>query len=244
MLHGRWSFRCPGPCPGPGSVRGDWGVRRRGPGRAKGGGYRSLCARVWRSGTPDATEMVSEPERWGLAVSRKRTAPEAQGAARDARAEGISHPNGALANNEALLHGRGEGLHCTALCITPDSISFFCRALCPSAEGGGRRGAAPRAISTHAHADFHITAPRAATRGGDPCGPPSLIMFFPISTHAHTHAHRSAWSRLGTSICQVRRDQKGAGSYCVRHGMQLVPTELWLRQRRILPSGAWDSADS
>ena len=49
---------------------------------------------------------------------------------------------------------------------------------------------------------------------------------------------------LGTRVCRVRRDQKAAGSYCARQGMQLVPTELWLRQQRILPSGKWDSAHS
>ena len=47
-----------------------------------------------------------------------------------------------------------------------------------------------------------------------------------------------------TPVCRVRRDQKGAGSYRVRHGMRLVPTELWLRQWRILPSGTWNRADS
>ena len=38
-------------------------------------------------------------------------------------------------------------------------------------------------------ADLHITAPRAATRVSDPCGPPSLILFFPTHTHTHKHTH-------------------------------------------------------
>ena len=32
--------------------------------------------------------------------------------------------------------------------------------------------------------------------------------------------------RLGTSVRQVTRDQKGAGSDCARRGMRLVPTEF------------------
>ena len=47
----------------------------------------------------------------------------------------------------------------------------------------------------------------------------------------HVKCFPSVWYRLGTSVCQVRRDHKGAGSYCVRQEMQLVPTELWLRQQ-------------
>ena len=50
--------------------------------------------------------------------------------------------------------------------------------------------------------------------------------------------------RLGTSVCLGTRDKNGAGSYCVRQGMRLVPTECWSRQQRISPSGIWDSADS
>ena len=55
---------------------------------------------------------------------------------------------------------------------------------------------------------------------------------------------RRGGCRLGTSVCRVTRDQKGAGSYCVRQGMRLVPTELWVRRQRILLSGTWGRADS
>ena len=48
-------------------------------------------------------------------------------------------------------------------------------------------------------ADLHMTAPRAATRVGDPCGPPSLILFFPLPlSPSHTHTHSLS---LSLSLC-------------------------------------------